>query len=38
MGGIKNAYKVLIERSEEGSSFEELSIDGGIILEFIINK
>jgi hypothetical protein len=38
MGQVRNAYKILVEKSEEKNHLEDLGIDERIILRWIMKK
>jgi hypothetical protein len=38
MGGMRNAYKILVGKLERTNHFEDLGVDGRIILEWILGK
>jgi hypothetical protein len=38
MGQMRNMYKILIERSEGKRPLEDLSLDEGVMIKWIINE
>jgi hypothetical protein len=38
MGKMRNAYKILVGKHEGKNHSEDLGVDGGIILEWILGK
>jgi hypothetical protein len=38
LGDVRNAYKILDEKPEGNNHSEDLSVDGNIILEWMLEK